>query len=306
MMHSRRPIRVCPVCKEDLRIERKPPYCSKKCEASVEGYGPEWIRKLKSKVEGTTAFRPMPLDPVEHIISALPIPVISDPHAPIHSKLWLYQVLACADVFKSEICILNGDVLDLNEISRHMGSYYRRRKEMGDDFDAAELIFNILCERFKTVYWLSGNHCLERLLKLFGGELNAQRLSKLIGSFPNLKVTSRSFLDVNNNTRIGHPRQYSRIRGALAQRLAMRWQKNIGLGHEHHDAMSFTPCGKYQAVSIPSLADTQIQDYVRNEINDFPEPMNGFAFIFGDWIQNFNKHTPWKLYGLPELPKDLL
>ena len=273
---------------------------------SVEGYSESWAKRLEKiahQVNGSTAWRPMPLDPVERVVSAKPIPIFSDMHMPIHSKEWLLHGIKCAHAVGAEDIILNGDVLDLNEISRHMGSYYRRRKDMGDDMDAGEAVLKILCENFRKVYWLSGNHCLERLLKLFGGELNAQRLSKLVGSFDNLKVTSRSFLDINDNVRICHPRQYSRIRGALAQRLAMRWQMHVATGHEHHAAMSFSTDGKWQAVSIPCMADTHIQDYVRNELNDFPEPMQGFAMVFGNWIQVFTEHTPWEMFGLPEFVK---
>lgn len=277
-------------------------HCSQKCEIAENGYGHNTFSKTDYKVAADllTAWKPDPLEPIHHVISAKPIPIFSDLHFPLVSAPWVEQGLRCASQWESDILILNGDVMDLNEISRHMGHYYRRRKELSDDFDSTEAFLRLVCPMFKEVVWLSGNHCIQRLIQVFRGELGAQRILSMLGQYENLRVTSRSFIDVNNNIRVCHPRQYSRVRGALAQRLAQRWQKHIVTGHEHHAAKGFSPCGKFQAVAVPCMADTQAQDYVRNELNDFPEPINGFGAIFGEHIEVFTKHTNWKVYGLPD------
>lgn len=292
----------CSVCGQILREGRVPPFCSKTCQASVEGYSRrhiEKLEKLKVEVDGTTAWRPLPLDPIHHIISTKPVLILSDIHAPIHSKEWLTHAIMCGKIWDSDYCILNGDVMDLNQISRHMGSYYRRKAELDDDFSACEAIMKILSKEFKYVVWLSGNHCIERLIKLFRGEVAAQRLLKVIGDYENLKITSRSFIDINDDVRICHPRQYSRIRGSLAQRLAQRWQKSVATGHQHHSSMTYSLDGRWQAVDIPCLAHVELQDYVRNELNDFPEPILGFAGVFKNKIQVFDRSTVWEQWKLP-------
>jgi hypothetical protein len=293
----------CPVCRTALRSDRVPPYCSKKCQAEKEGYSQAYVReldRLKARVEGTTAWRPQPLEAVHRVLSARPIVIFSDLHLPMHSKEWVLHGIQCAKSLGASKLILNGDVMDLNQISRHMGSYYRRKSELEDDFSSTEAFLKLVCEEFEEVVWLSGNHCIQRLIQLFRGEASAGRLLKIVGDHANLKVTARSFVDVNDHVRICHPRQYSKIRGATPARLAQRWQMHIAVGHEHHSAMTASNDGKWQAVCIPSMVDSNLQDYVRNELTDHAEPMQGFAVVFGNSIQVFDRFTPWKYWGLPE------
>jgi len=293
----------CKVCKGPIRGDRAPPFCSKKCQVVEEGYSATYERdleRLKSEIEATTAWRPQPLEPIHHIIDARPIGIMSDIHLPLHSKEWVFHAIRCFHVLGVRRIILNGDVMDLNQISRHMGSYYRRKSELEDDFASTECFLKLVTSDFDETIWLSGNHCVQRLIQLFRGEASAGRLLKIVGDHPNLKVTARSFVDVNDNVRICHPRQYSKVRGATPQKLAQRWRKHIAVGHEHHSAMTASLDGEWQAVCIPALVDSSVQDYVRNEMNDFAEPMQGFGVVFGNKIQVFDKFTPWDRWGLPE------
>lgn len=210
------------------------------------------------------------------------------------------HAIRCGHAKGAKTAIINGDFLDLNQISAHAGSYARRGASLESDFDAGEALLSIICDNFDRVVFLMGNHCM-RLVKHFGGELSVQRVYKMLGSHKNLEITSRSFVDVNNKIRVVHPRQYSRIRGALSQKLCMRWKKSIITGHQHHSAMTLSPDGLYQACDVGTLADVELQDYVRNECTDHVEPVNGFAMIFGDYIQCFDSHTKWDVFGLPEL-----
>lgn len=297
-------VEICPTCHNPIPNDRhgNGGFCSRACRKAAGYYdnGQEsaLLEALYAGLQGTTAWMPQALEPVQQIVSGFPVTIFSDIHCPMHDAKLLYQGIQVAKHFNSEILLLNGDVLDLNQISRHMGGYYRRKAELDDDFEAAEHLLKILCREFKTVYWLSGNHCIERLIKLFRGEVKASRLLKVVGDFPNLKITSRSFVDINEHVRICHPRQYGRVRGSLAQRLAQRWQKHIGTGHQHHAAMSYSPDGKWQAVDIPCMVQVDLQDYVRNELNDFPEPMKGFAMVFGNYIQVFTPDFPFSHFGV--------
>ena len=219
--------KICVRCGELIPPGRfKNSFCSKKCEAEIEGYSDVWMRKLRSQLEGTTAWRPLPMDPVQEIISARPVTVFSDIHAPIHSVKWMELGIKTAKLYKSDTLIINGDFIDANTISRHLGGYYRRKNELEDDLAAGEALMKIFAKEFKRVYCLSGNHCLQRLIKVFSGEVKAQRLWNLFGAYENVKLTSRSFLIVNKDVIVGHPRSYSRIRGSMTQRIAQIKQKH--------------------------------------------------------------------------------
>ena len=289
----------CKACGGPRRYDRKPPYCSKECEARSEGYSPSTIAKLAKKgltseILGTSAWQPDALDKVEHIVASR-VGILSDLHIPIHSTSWLALAVETFLRFDVKHVILNGDVLDLNQISRHAGSYHRRSSELNHDLEAAEAVLKILSKTFDKITWLMGNHDM-RLIHHFGGEVSVKRAFSIVGSFPNLKMTSRSFVHVNDSIVVCHPRQYSRIRGALAQKLSLRWQKSVATGHQHHACMTTSPCGKFQAVDIPCLAEIEMMDYVKNELTDHIEPVNGFGIIFGERIQVFDQFTPREIF----------
>lgn len=292
-------MKFCTVCENKVpHIRKHSEFCSKKCEAKAHGYRERWEQILKQKLEGSTAWRPLPLEPITEIHSSKPIAIFSDVHAPIHSVKWLELGIKASKKFGAETLIVNGDFIDANTISRHLGGYYRRKNELEDDLAAGEALMNIFADNFKKVYFLSGNHCLQRLMKMFNGEVAAKRLWNLFTIRDNVKLTPRSFVYVNNDVIVGHPRNYSGIRGNFTQKLAQLKQKHVATGHHHHSARTATSDGKWQACEIPCMADLEEMEYVRNEINTFPDPMNGFGMIFGTRIEVFDKFTNWKLYGL--------
>lgn len=285
----------CAICGRKVPRDRGNQYCSLACERVPEA---KQRATLKERIEATTAWRPIELDPVEEVVSGYPVAVFSDIHAPIHSKYWIERGITAAEKFGAKTLIVNGDFIDANTISRHLGGYYRRKSELDDDLAAGEALTKLFSETFEKVYFLSGNHCLQRLTQVFKGEVSAKRLWNLFGTHHNVKLTSRSFLHVNKDVIVGHPRQYSSVRGNLTQKMAQLKQKHVVTGHHHHSAKTATADGKWQAVEVACMADIEAFEYVKNELNTFAEPMNGFAMIFGTKIELFDKFTNWELFGL--------
>jgi endogenous inhibitor of DNA gyrase (YacG/DUF329 family)/predicted phosphodiesterase len=292
----------CPVCGIQIGYDRVPPYCSKKCEASVEGYSDGWT-KVRNKISASTAWAGIDLDPIVEINSGYPITVLSDIHAPLHSGPWMTRAIEHAIKLESKIAIINGDFIDANQISKHLGTYFRRKQMLGDDFEAGAALMEIFSQVFENVYFLAGNHCIQRLNKLFGGEVAANRFWKIFGSHENIKVTERSFLVANKNTLIGHPRSYSRSRSVLPQKIAMVKQKHVVLGHGHHGGMGYSQDGKWIGWDIPCLANLELQDYTTFEINDMPQPINGYGVLEGDCFDIFHKHSNWKRLGFKGAPE---
>lgn len=252
--------------------------------------------RLSEQLAGTTAWRPTELEPITEIHSSKPIMVFSDIHAPIHSIEWIGKGIQMAKKLDARILICNGDFIDANTISRHLGGYYRRKNELEDDLAAGEALTKIFAQEFEKVFFLCGNHDLQRLLNVFKGEVKGERLWKMFGSHDNVKLTSRSYVHVNKDVLVGHPRQYSSVRGSLAIKIAAAKHKHVILGHEHHAALTISKCGQYQACAVGCMADLEAFEYVKNEVNDFAEPLNGFAVVCGTKIMNFNKFTPWELF----------
>jgi predicted phosphodiesterase len=293
----------CSKCGGKVPFERHSnrKYCSRACEKFCEGYetrGEQGLVTLANKVAATTAWKPADLDSPLHIV-AQKIGVISDVHCPLHSEKWLYKAIETFLHFDIKHVLINGDLLDATQISRHNGEY-KRRGTLEDDLMAAEAVLKLLSEHFDYLYLDFSNHD-QRLIRQFGGELSFQRACKLFGEHEKLKITSRSYCLVNDHVEVVHPRQYSKARTKLPQDLALRWQKSVLTGHQHHSGMSVSPCGKFQACDIGTLADVELQDYVRNERTTHSEPVNGFAIIFGNKIQCFDRFTCWEAFGLPAM-----
>lgn len=301
-MTRKKPRPLCSVCNREVPWGRVPPYCSKDCQVKVEGYSPQHQRdldRIKAQVEGTTSWRPLPTEPVSELV-VQNLLILSDVHCPIHSAKWLYQAVRVGLALGCTEVLINGDFIDATPISQHRGTFWNRRNILEDDLASAEAVLKLLCENFKAVHLLTGNHDA-RLIRAFGGEVSPSRLYKLLGAFDNFKTTGRFYVDVNRSWKIIHPRQYSKIRGKLAQDLAVRWQMNVALGHEHHSARAVSACGKFQCVAIGTLVDLDMQDYCTYEASTHVAPVNGFAVLRGDTMLLFDKFTPWKLMGLPGL-----
>lgn len=281
--------------------------CSKKCLVKIEGYSERYqaeLDRLKAKVEGSTAWRPLPPEPTLNIISTKPVLVIGDIHLPIHNHKWCYQALLAARKFECEYVCINGDLIDASTVSRHLGGEWRRKNELNDDIEAASVFLKILCEEFKGVYYTLGNHS-QRLIHKFMGEVSWQNLVKVIYSHENFKATERHFLDINGSVRCLHPRGYSRTRGKLTADLAQRYQMHLVTGHHHHSTSTISADGKWQAVEVGTLADISMFGYAQYAMHGMPEMLEGFAIVLpqsmNNKVLNFNKFTPWEVFGLPPI-----
>lgn len=258
------------------------------------------LEKIAAQIEGSTAFCGEPIEPVKQINSILPVMVFSDIHARRHSAEWIAQGMRAAEKFKSRILVINGDFINADSIGKYVGGHYTRHEILEDDFKAGEILLNIFSKFFQKVIFLSGNHDTDRLMKSLRGEVTAGRWWKMFGDHDNVFVTERSWVKVNDVI-VGHPRSYSRIRGNLAQKIAHKAHSSVLLGHEHHSAISMTPCGNYQAASVGCMAELHDFEYTNFSLNDMPDPVNGFATIFNNSISIFDKFSNWGLYGLPNM-----
>lgn len=302
---------LCPVCGGKIKGDRKLPYCSMICEKSITGYTLDYITKLdrealKLGIDATTAWRPQPLEPTVSVTTGYPTLVINDIHTPIHDPVWTEQALVAAHKFECRTLIIGGDLIDANTISKYVGAEYRRRADLEGDLAAAEGLIKIFDGMFDKIYYTLGNHS-QRLIMKMGGEVTLQRLLKMVYTSEKFKATERHYLILNGNTRILHPRSYSRIRGKLTADYAQRYQCHLITGHHHHSASTLSADAKWQVVENGCLAQINEFSYAEYAMMGMPEMCNGFAIALPESEKNrilaFNKFSSWKHFGLPELGK---
>lgn len=294
----------CIHCKGTVRFDRHDGYCSRECKNASKGFGgmnPKYraLDKLNhtiaEKISGTLAWRPYQTHvPVK--IGDRNVGVFSDVHVPLHDGKWLELGIKTCQAMDVTHIILNGDFFNFHRLGKHVGSYQNRSESYtaDDDLDAGEAVLKILTSLFKVTL-LMGNHDMRAVYKM-GGEVSVNRLFKMVGDFGDrLQITPLSFVEVGDDCIVGHPRKYSRIRGSLVQRISSRWNKHIVTGHEHHTAQVVSQNGLWTCTAVGCMKDLTLSPYVRWELDDMPEPMNGFAVIrktsSGTKITNFNKFT---------------
>jgi hypothetical protein len=289
-----------------LRIDRVPPYCSKKCQVTVDGYQPAYQRELdlkmlRSKIEGGLAWAPPPPEAAKHLISGYPTAIAGDIHCPMQSGPWTEQFLITAHKFGCRTCIINGDLINADQIGSYHGLEFRRRAVLEDDMDAAEKFLELMCESFDEVYYTLGNHTA-RLIRMSNGELSIQRLLKMIYDNDKLKISSSTWMILNDNVRVLHPRGYSQIRGKHTSEIAQLYQCHLVTGHHHHSATTVSKDGKFQVIEVGCLANIDLMSYVQADMKNMPFMLNGFAIAMptGE-ILNFNKFSHWKTFGLPDV-----
>jgi hypothetical protein len=275
-------------------------FCSKKCELEKNGYAKSTLYKqsYRDASEVVAFWKPQGPDPEKHLVTGHPTLIIGDTHCPLIDQRWLEQALITSAHFGAKTCIINGDLIDANQISRHMGLEFRGRATLEDDMDSAEQLMRVLCEEFDQVFYTLGNHTA-RLVSRMSGELSVKRLLKMIYDNEKIVVTQKTWMKLNEHTRVIHPRGYSQTRGKFSADLCQRHQCHIVTGHHHHSATSYSKDGKWQAIEVGCLADISKFGYVQNDLNNFPEMMNGFCVAFPDnTFLNFNRFTNWGVYGI--------
>jgi hypothetical protein len=277
---------------------RKNSRCSLACDNKYES---KFLDSLKNRIEATTSWRPLPLEPTINIITPYPVLVVGDVHCPIHDERWLHLAIITAKHFGVRDVVINGDLIDAGTISRHLGGEWRRKGELNDDVESAGSVVRLLCDEFSRVFYTLGNHS-QRLIQKFMGEVAWSNLLKMVYDNPKFKGTERHFLDINSKVRCLHPRGYSRVRGKLTADMAQRYQMHLITGHHHHTASTVSADGKYQAVEIGCLARVDWFGYAQYAMHGLPEMMNGFGIVLpeseGNLILNFNAYTPFHRLGI--------
>jgi UDP-2,3-diacylglucosamine pyrophosphatase LpxH len=307
----------CAACGNKISKHRsKNNYCSKNCEVLENGYSPsmlsykqvqttsEAMTSLRNKIAASCAYADNVYNRPLHIVSPVTA-IASDIHVPNHCPLWLERFLITSDHFKARDCIIAGDLFTQTQFSNHVGNYKRSRNTFDEELDAAEKVINLLCEQFKEVFFTNSNHD-EKILRKLGGEIGIQRFGKMITDHKNVHFSPYSYCVLNNDTFVGHPRGYSKIRGKKAADISQVAQKNIITGHEHHSAKSYSQDAKHFSIANGCLVDTFRQEYVRLEMpGQFAEPMNGFTIAWmtktGTRAMNFDTLFPWKMIELDDL-----
>jgi len=228
------------------------------------------------------------------------IAVCADIHAPFHSDLWVYRFLATAKKRNTKPCIIGGDMFQFDEFSKH------KSNNPDAKFVTSMLSFKKLMEAyfkvFKVIYISQGNHddwlsiftegriINEDMLKLFG-EFNKEFKDKVV-------VSKYPYIELNDKWRITHAKSYSVTKGAVANKLSIKFNKNICNAHGHFLSFGYSVNGKNFVIDLGGLFDREKMYYVMFSDTTHPVWNNGFLVIEDDYPTLYGDHTNWKKEGI--------
>ena len=83
--------------------------------------------------------------------------ILSDVHAPYHSRAWLNRAVRFGERAKGDfVCILAGDTCDFSSLSSH--APHESPPTLKSEINSARTVIRRLADSFKHVYVTLGNH----------------------------------------------------------------------------------------------------------------------------------------------------
>jgi hypothetical protein len=135
---------------------------------------------------------------------------------------------------------------------------------------------------FSRIIILSGNHEY-RMVKALAGQLPFSEIMKgwechdIIGD--NLEVEDLPVALLGDWGMVCHPGNYSKSSGAVAVRLAEKYQRDVFMGHDHFIAFRFDISGKHKAISLGCCCREDLMPYKQFNVTTHPVWNIGFITV---------------------------
>jgi hypothetical protein len=204
-----------------------------------------------------------------------PALVLSDAHCPYHDADFVNQAVEIARGRGAKVCILAGDLLDMNFCSPFVPN---ARDLLVEELELAEAFLGALRRAFERVVWLMGNHEF-RLFRLVGsGQLPASRLQRMVIN-DDAVVFSPYFYCRAVGWMVCHPANASVIGGRVASRLATKYHCNVVAAHGHIFGIAQDESGQYIGIDSGACADPHRLEYIATRPNTRPQLVQGAVVI---------------------------
>ena len=232
--------------------------------------------------------------------------VISDVHLPFYNAELANRMIALARKFGIRTLFLIGDLFDAKGYSRYPTANNISMDDGEYEIDCARQFFTVCATQFDDIYVTIGNHEMRMLNKL-ERKLQFKTLLRMalheaelgdtkihVTEYPRVKMEG---ID-KPSTWLGHPENYSRIKGNVPRDLATKYQANIITGHTHHLVLTSHISGQYYICESGCLADPSKQEYLAMSFTPHPEWHPGFVMIRNEkpYIFDHGLLTDWNFW----------
>lgn len=226
--------------------------------------------------------------------------VLTDLHIPFHYAPSLKKALKQAVLLKVRRCIIAGDLIHADIISRYANA--GQLVKIGDELAATGRVLEALLGVFDEIRVIMGNHDqrLEKLAARWKETKDGQEAMDIVSRLLDVPDDSESVssgilehffgsdkvkldrltsMTVNGDWKVLHPGTCSRVSPQTERRLAEKFRKSTIGGHNHLFGIGFDASGTDLAANIGHCSDDTKFRYMREKITTFPTTVRGWGFI---------------------------
>ena len=207
--------------------------------------------------------------------------VTADWHVPLYDAALVNTFLDDATNYNN--LLIAGDFLNGDSLSQ----YYPKQKSAGIEKEISEArnLMEILCQNFKNIVFLKGNHDYRYTKTAEYRETFEESMTQVFDGVPRhgsrLKFTNLDHCYLTSNKQryfIAHPTTYSK--NPLNNPLAISDTKrcHVLTAHTHHCAMGWDASGEYVVGELGGFFNIQQTEYLQGT-TAYPNWCNGYWFI---------------------------
>ena len=233
--------------------------------------------------------------------------VVGDVHIPATDWLFLELAVKFAEKHMRKgsrtLCIV-GDLLNFDAMSKY--PHIVAPVGAPDELRAVNVILQYLFKTFDHIVYSMGNHD-HRFHKFFSGAFGLIELRALMtasidaGKLRMVNQTQQIVKHGDIIWRLTHQQNYSKIKGRVADNLAMKHLSNVITHHEHHVNISRDSYNRHTTINNGMIGDNEKMAYVQLVDSTSNVMCNGFAFVrngTGHLLTPYPTMTDWDMWGL--------
>ena len=229
--------------------------------------------------------------------------VMCDAHSPFHSEVMINRAIMMSAKFGIKKLIFIGDAFDFS-FAKHWLS--DDNYTMDQEGDLCKSFVQAL-SYFDKIYLCRGNHEY-RVNRLTDGKIVSGVIVKALSGdtwdgkleysgYDRMYVGDFNGIDDPGYMMV-HPKSYSQVSPAVARRLAEKFHRHIINSHGHLLGFSADRSGKFMAVDLGGMFDTNKIEYISKHTTTHPTWINGFGMLLNGKFHHFHKFTDFGYWGV--------
>lgn len=206
--------------------------------------------------------------------------VCGDLHLPTTDFALAERMLETARELDMRRLLIVGDLCNFEAFSKF--EHLVPPPDFETEVRVAVRLITRFAEHFEEMVLVLGNH-EHRLLRRSNGNLTATMLGHILSAAGGkLRVSPYSHAIIESGGQVWratHQRNYSRIKGRLADQLAQKYQSNVLSFHQHHVAVQRDSWNRYTIIDAGGLHDDSKMAYVKLTDSNMPVMARGFVLL---------------------------